>query len=210
MRIDIFHDTACPWCRIGKRHLELALDQWSGEPVEVYYRTFFLNPSMPPEGHEFLSYMDAKAGGRTPPGGWFEAPSQMGAKAGINFQFEKIERAPNTMLSHRLIAITPSDKKAAVVDGIYAAYFEHGHDIGRMEVLLEIASRKGLDKEDIRRQLESGAGEEQVRADVEYAVAVGISGVPFFIVNHKYAFSGAHPPEVILDVLNQAAEEIEA
>jgi predicted DsbA family dithiol-disulfide isomerase len=209
MRIDLFHDTACPWCRIGKQHLEQALEQWQGEPVEVHYRTFLLNPSMPPEGHEFLPFMDAKAGGRTPPGGWFEAPRQMGAKAGINFQFEKIERAPNTTLSHRLIAIAPSENKAAVVDGIYAAYFEHGQDIGRMEVLLEIASSKGLDKEEIRRQLESDAGEEQVRADVEYAGEVGISGVPFFIVNQKYAFSGAHPPESILNVLKEAAREAE-
>jgi predicted DsbA family dithiol-disulfide isomerase len=210
MRIDIFHDTACPWCRIGKRHLDQALEKWSGEPVEVYYRSFFLNPSIPSEGYEFLSYMNEKAGGNSPPGGWFEAPRQMGAKAGINFQFEKIERAPNTTLSHRLIAIAPDDKKATIVDGIYAAYFEHGQDIGRMEVLLETASSQGLDKEDTRRQLESDAGVEQVRADVEYARAVGISGVPFFIVNQKYAFSGAHPPEVILNALNQAAEEIEA
>jgi predicted DsbA family dithiol-disulfide isomerase len=90
-----------PWCRIGKRHLDLALEKWSGEPVEVYYRSFFLNPSIPAEGYEFLPYMNEKAGGKSPPGGWFEAPRQMGAKAGINFQFEKIERAPNTMLSHR-------------------------------------------------------------------------------------------------------------
>jgi predicted DsbA family dithiol-disulfide isomerase len=210
MRIDLFHDTACPWCRIGKKHLQQALEQWQGEPVEVYYRTFLLNPSMPPEGHEFLPYMDAKAGGRTPPGGWFEAPRQMGAKAGINFQFEKIERAPNTMLSHRLIALVPVEKKTAMVDDIYAAYFEHGKDIGKLEILLDIARQNDLDEEDVRRQLESDAAEDQIRADVEYAPAVGISGVPFFIVNQKYAFSGAHPPEVILTVLKEAAREAKA
>jgi predicted DsbA family dithiol-disulfide isomerase len=207
MRIDLFHDTACPWCRIGKQHLEQALEQWQGEPVEVHYRTFLLNPSMPPEGHEFLPFMDAKLGGRTPPGGWFEAPRQMGAKAGINFQFEKIERAPNTMLSHRLIALAPQEKKTAVVDDIYAAYFEHGKDIGNLEILLDIARQNSLDKDFVRRQLESDAAADQIKADVKYAQAVGISGVPFFIVNNKYAFSGVQPPEVILSVLKKATGE---
>jgi predicted DsbA family dithiol-disulfide isomerase len=66
MIIDIFHDTACPWCRIGKRHLEIALESWSGEPVQVSYRSFFLNPTIPPEGYEFEQYMLAKGGGRIP------------------------------------------------------------------------------------------------------------------------------------------------
>jgi predicted DsbA family dithiol-disulfide isomerase len=207
MRIELFHDTVCPWCRIGKRHLEQALEQWQGEPVEVSYRSFFLNPSIPSEGYEFLPYLNAKAGGRTPPGGWFEAPARMGAAAGINFQFEKIERAPNSMLSHRLIVLAPPEKKKTVVDAIYAAYFENGQDIGQLDVLLEIAQQTRLDQEEVRRQLQGNAGLDQIQADLEYARAVGISGVPFFIINNQYAFSGAQPPEMILKVIKQAAGE---
>jgi predicted DsbA family dithiol-disulfide isomerase len=205
MRIDVFQDTACPWCRIGKRHLEQALEQWKGEPVEVYYRSFFLDPTIPPEGRHFHGYMNAKAGGQAPEGGWFNAPRQMGERVGLTFNFEQIERAPNTRLSHRLIALVPKDKQAAVIDAVYAAYFEHGQDIGNLDVLLAVALQHGLDAAALRLQIEAGEGEEQVRGDIEYAQSVGINGVPFFIFNEQYAFSGAQPPEVILNVMGQVS-----
>ncbi len=98
MRIDVFHDIACPWCRIGKAHLQDALDKWDGEPVEVHYHPFFLNPSIPPEGYPFKAYMLAKGGGSVPLEQWFAAPREMGQRAGMTFNFEQIEHAPNTML----------------------------------------------------------------------------------------------------------------
>jgi predicted DsbA family dithiol-disulfide isomerase len=116
MQIDLFHDTACPWCRIGKRHLQLALAQWDGEPVEVRYRTFFLNERMPMAGEDFEPYMQAKVGGRVSLEQMFAGPRQAGAR---------------------------------------------------------------------------------------WAQQAGISGVPFFIVDDQYAWSGAQPSDAILQMLRQ-------
>jgi predicted DsbA family dithiol-disulfide isomerase len=205
MQIDVFSDTVCPWCRIGKRHLELALAEWDGEPVAVRYRSFFLDPTIPPEGRDFQAHMLAKGGGRMGLEDFFATPRQRGAAVGLTFNFEAIERAPNTMLSHRLAYLTPEDKRGNVLDAIYAAYFEHGQDIGDVGVLAGIAESAGLDGAAVRTALAGDAGESEVLADVAFARQVGISGVPFFIFNDKYAFSGAQPPETIRRLLQQVA-----
>ena len=203
MQIDVFHDIVCPWCRIGKQNLKLALEQWQGEPVEVNYRTFFLNPNMPPEGADFEPFMLAKGNNQIPLEQFFDAPRQMGASIGLTFNFEKIEKAPNTLLSHQLIGLTPPEKKEAIIDAVYAAYFEHGQDIGSLDVLVDIAQTNGLDGETIRQPLLANTARDEVLAEVQWAQAQQISGVPFFIFNQKYAFSGAQPPEVILQAMGQ-------
>lgn len=207
MQIDVFQDTVCPFCRIGKKHLELALAQWDGEPVNVRYRAFYLNPSIPPAGYEFAPYMLAKGGGRMRLEDFFDAPRKMGEAVGLTFNFEQITRAPNTELSHRLIALTPDDRRQEVIDAIYAAYFEFGRDIGDLDVLLETASECGLDATDLRPLLEGDAARAEVEEDVEWARQAGISGVPFFVVNSQYAFSGAQPPETIIRVMKQVLAE---
>ncbi len=203
MQIDLFHDTACPWCRIGKRHLQLALAQWQGKPVQVRYRTFFLNERIPAAGEDFRPYMNAKVGGRIPLEQMFAGPGQAGERVGLRFDFEAITRAPNTLLSHRLIALAPDSHKEAVIDAVYAAYFEQGRDIGDLDVLVELAAAVGLDGNAMRTLLLSNAGQEQALADARWARQAGISGVPFFIVNERYAWSGAQPPEAILQMLRQ-------
>ncbi len=207
MQIDLFSDTVCPWCRIGKRHLELALADWDGEPVTVRYRSFFLDPTIPTEGRDFRAHMAAKGGGRVPLEQFFDAPRERGAAVGLTFNFEAIDQAPNTMLSHRLAYLAPEDKRGAVLDALYAAYFEHGRDIGDVDVLVAIAEEQGLDGAAIRAALAGDGGTAEVLADVAFARQVGISGVPFFIFNDQYAFSGAQPPAMIRRVLAQVAAE---
>ncbi len=206
MRIDIFHDTICPWCRIGKQNLKRALEQWTGEPAEIHYHTFFLNPSIPEEGHPFREYMKAKGGGRVPLEQFFDAPRQAGERVGLKFDFEAITHAPNSTLSHQLIVISPQAQREAMIDAIYAAYFEHGQDIGKLDVLVEIARAQGFDADTIRAQLVAGEGRADVLEDAENAHRLGINGVPFFVFNNRLAFSGAQPINVILDVLKQSAE----
>ena len=203
MHIDLFSDTVCPWCRIGKRHLELALADWPGEPVTVRYRSFFLDPTLPPEGREFRGHMLAKGGGRVPLEQFFAAPRERGAAVGLTFNFEAIERAPNTLLSHRLVAIAPEEKRGALLDALYAAYFEHGQDVGDAAVLMELAVGCGLDGTTTAAALAGDAGTDDVLADVEYARQVGISGVPFFVFNGRYALSGAQPVEVMRRVMEE-------
>lgn len=208
MHIDLFSDTVCPWCRIGKRHLELALAEWAretAEPVTLRYRSFFLDPTTPPEGRDFRGHMTAKGGGRVPLEQFFAAPRERGAAVGLTFNFEAIEKAPNTLLSHRLVYITPEPQRGALLDALYAAYFEFGRDIGDRGVLVDVAAAVGLDAAETRTQLAGDAGAVEVMADVAFARQVGISGVPFFIFNERVAFSGAQPPDVILRVLRQAA-----
>lgn len=208
MHIDLFSDTVCPWCRIGKRHLELALAEWAretAEPVTLRYRSFFLDPTTPPEGRDFRGHMTAKGGGRVPLEQFFAAPRERGAAVGLTFNFEAIEKAPNTLLSHRLVYITPEPQRGALLDALYAAYFEFGRDIGDRDVLVDVAAAVGLDAAETRTQLAGDTGAVEVMADVAFARQVGISGVPFFIFNERVAFSGAQPPDVILRVLRQAA-----
>ena len=210
MQIDLFSDTVCPWCRIGKRHLELALEGWTGEPVTVRYHSFFLDPDVPAGGRDFKAHMLAKGGGRMTLADFFTAPTERGAAVGLTFDFDAIERAPNTMLSHRLVWLTPEPLRGAMLDAIYAAYFEFGRDIGDLDVLVALAGEVGLDAETTRAALLGDAAEDQVLADVDYARQAGISGVPFFIFNGKYAFSGAQPPASIRRVMEKVAAESRA
>jgi len=206
MQIDIFHDTVCPWCRIGKRHLELALEQYPVPDVSIRYRTFFLNDNMPPEGYDFIPYMQAKLG-QPDIEPLFAAPREMGERVGLTFNFDAITRALNSTLSHQLIAITPDEQKKAIVDALYAAYFEHGQDISQMDVLQDIAAANGFDRDHIKTQLLDGAGLDVLREDMAWAVQNGVRGVPFFVLAGKYAFSGAQPPDVITQVIQQVQTE---
>ncbi|HRO24302.1 MAG TPA: DsbA family oxidoreductase, partial [Promineifilum sp.] len=207
MKIDIFSDTVCPWCRIGKRHLELALADWPGEPVTIRHRSFFLDPDIPAEGYDFQAHMTAKGGGRMTPEDFFAMPRQRGKAVGLTFNFEDIAKAPNTMLSHRLVYLTPEAERGAMLDAIFAAYFEFGRDIGDPDVLAAIAAEQGQDAAAIRAALAGDAAEAQVLADIAFAQQAGISSVPFFIFNDKYALSGAQPVEVMGRVLRQVAEK---
>ncbi|MFO7171301.1 MAG: DsbA family oxidoreductase [Chloroflexota bacterium] len=205
MEIEVFQDTVCPWCRIGKRHLQLALEQWDGERPTVRYRSFFLNPGIPPEGYEFRPYMQAKLGDRIPLDQLFARPTQAGAQVGLTFNFDRVARMPNTELSHRLIKLAPEEQRAALLDDVYAAYFEHGQDIGALEVLLELGARRGMDRAQLEAQLRSDAARDEVLADISEARELGISGVPFFVLDGRYGISGAQPPAVLLEALQMAS-----
>jgi len=183
--------------------LQRSLQLWHGEPVQVEYRAFFLNASIPPEGYDFVPYMQAKFDGRISLQEAFDTPRRMGAAVGLTFNMEKIRKAPNTALSHALIALAPDSVREALIDDIYAAYFEHGQDIGDLETLLQLGKKHGLDVDRLRVDLTGKTARAQVEAEVREAQQIGVRGVPFFIVNDKYAFSGAQPPETILNVLRQ-------
>jgi predicted DsbA family dithiol-disulfide isomerase len=208
MIIDIFQDTVCPWCRIGKKNLTDALDKWTGEDVEIRYRSFQLDPSTPLEGKPYKENMKSKFGDNPERlQGMLQQVTSAGAAVGVNFDFSRVERSPNTLKSHQLILLAPEDKKQDVVDAIYQAYFEEGRDIGNVEVLLEIATEAGIDAESLAERLRAKDGLEQVEDDLEFASKVGITGVPFFIINDKYALTGAQPSSTILQALEQVAQE---
>jgi predicted DsbA family dithiol-disulfide isomerase len=207
MQIDVFHDTACPWCRIGKRHLSNARAAWQGEAVSIQFRPYFLNAAIPAEGYDFQSYMRQKGDGVRDLEQWFAAPRAAGAQVGLRFQFERISKAPNTLLSHLLIEATPDPQRHAVIDALYDAYFEHGQDIGSRDTLLQIASDHGLERDSIAQQFDDPQHRNSLLRAAEEAVAKGVTGVPFFVFNGRYGLSGAQPPSVLLQVMHQVEKE---
>ena len=188
--------------------MQRSLQEWDGEAVTISYKPFFLDPTIPPEGYDFLEYMQRKGGGRIPPERFFEGPRQMGLQAGIIFNFLDIPKAPNTALAHTLIALTPVERQADMVEALYDAFFQYGQDVGDLDTLLTLAEKLELDRESMRAGLVDPKVRAKVEAEVQDAYRMGIAGVPFFVINRKYAFSGAQPPEVILGVFKQISAKV--
>jgi predicted DsbA family dithiol-disulfide isomerase len=210
--IDIVSDTVCPWCFIGKRRLERALAKKGDEPkVFIGWRPFQLNPDMPAEGMERKAYLAAKFGGEQGAQRIYDNIRQAGGSEGIDFNFNAIPRTPNTVNSHRLIDRAGKEgKQDAIVEGIFHAYFLDGRDIGDTEVLVEIAAAGGLDADATRAYLDSDEDVERIRGEDAMARRMGVHGVPCFILNRKYAISGAQDPQVFLQAFAQIEAEMAA
>ncbi|WP_301170867.1 DsbA family oxidoreductase [Brevibacillus nitrificans] len=206
MIIEIFQDTICPWCRIGKKHLFEAIRQWQGEPIEIRYRAYQLDPHTPKNGLPFWETMAANKGGRAAVEQMVQHAARAGEAAGLPFDFQKVTQWPNTIASHTLIKLASEDKQTEAVDAVYKAYFEEGKDIGDIDVLLAIAKELGLDQAQVRRAIETDAKQDQIEEDIAYARELQITGVPFFVIDNKLALSGAHPPENFLKAFQQAIE----
>ncbi|PYI52568.1 DsbA family oxidoreductase [Paenibacillus flagellatus] len=207
MRIDIFQDMVCPWCRIGKTNLYRALEMRGGEPPELRWRAFMLDPSVPEEGLPFMRTMQQKYGEQFSHEGMLGRVTEAGRSVGLTFDFRKVEYMPNTRLSHRMTAIAPDEFKAPLVDAIHRAYFEEGRNIGDRAVLMRIAEETGLDANDLADRLDRGEGEAEIEEDFEMAKRIGITGVPFFIIGRKFGLSGAQPPEAFLNVFRRLEEQ---
>jgi predicted DsbA family dithiol-disulfide isomerase len=206
--VDIVSDTICPWCYIGKRRFERALDISGRNDVAISWRPFQLNPDMPPEGMTRDDYVRAKFGGGDRPRQIYQAIAESGREAGIEFQFSRIRRTPNTVLSHRLVHWSAKqERQDEVVAELFRAYFEDGLDIGDLEVLVDCARRAGLDQLLAHKYLLSDESRQEVVASDVYARRLGINGVPCFIVNRKYAVSGAQPPSAFVEVFNLAERD---
>jgi predicted DsbA family dithiol-disulfide isomerase len=157
--VDIVSDTICPWCYIGKRRFERALALSGRNDVALSWRPFQLNPDMPTEGMTRDDYVRAKFGGGDRPRQIYQAIAESGREAGIEFQFARIKRTPNTVLSHRLIHWSAKNlKQDELVNELFTAYFEQGLDIGDLDTLVECAARAGLDGPLSRRYLMSDEG----------------------------------------------------
>jgi predicted DsbA family dithiol-disulfide isomerase len=210
MQIDIVSDTICPWCFIGKRRLEQAVEMSGRNDIFVAWRPFQLNPDMPEAGMNREDYLRAKFGGGDRPRQIYQAISETGKGEGIDFQFSRMRRTPNTVQSHRLIHWSGKEGfQEQVVEALFHAYFEEGRDIGDLDVLVECARLAGIDATQARRFLDGTDLRQEVLAADLYSRRLGINGVPCFIVNRKYAISGAQPPAAFIEVFNLAAKDEE-
>ncbi|MEM6754544.1 MAG: DsbA family oxidoreductase [Cyanobacteria bacterium P01_C01_bin.38] len=198
MQIDIFHDTVCPWCRIGKKHLFDALSQLK-QKAEISWHPFLLDNSVPYEGYEFRNFMQQRKGMSQPQlQQMFDYTKRMGKAAGVILDFEKVRLAVNTTLSHRLIELTPESLKSKVVETIYKAYFEDGLNLGNIDILVAIAKSCGIDSPELAQQLNDKNARDAIIAQSDKARLLGINSVPFFIINNQIKISGSQSKETFL------------
>jgi predicted DsbA family dithiol-disulfide isomerase len=207
MRIDIYSDTVCPWCYLGKRRFDLAIaTRPQYEPV-VVWRPFELNPDVPVEGVDRETYMAAKMPDQARLEQAHAELERLGEASGIYFRFELISRIPNTRRSHLLIAhAARSGLQAAIKDRIMRAYFEEGCDIGDPEELVRLAGEVGLNAAEARNALILRVGQDGVVAAERHAAVLGITGVPTYIFDGQYTISGAQEVGVFARVFDQVAE----
>ena len=203
--IDVISDVICPWCFLGKRRLDKAIALLAGVKVEVNWRPFFLDPTIPAEGMSRRTYLENKFG--TERLKTIHDPLIAAGKAdGVPYAIDKITRTPNTMDAHRLIRWShASGKQHDVSERLFMAYFNGGLDIGDRTMLAKIAGEAGMDGSDVSTKLDSDADVAAVNAEVEHAYRMGVTGVPCFIFAQKQGLMGAQPAEVLAEAINQFA-----
>ena len=204
--IDIVSDAVCPWCYIGKRNLEAALADLPDIEVDIRWRPYQLDATIPPEGLERRAYMQRKFGNRIDE--IHQRLTQAGAAVGLDFAFDDIERSPNTLDAHRLIRWAASaNAQDAIVERLFHDFFVAGKDIGDRNVLLDAARDCGMDPKIVGDLLDGDADKESVREEIASAQSIGVTGVPFFILDGKFALPGAQPAEVLKRAISKALEK---
>ncbi|TAJ33954.1 MAG: DsbA family oxidoreductase [Reyranella sp.] len=208
-RIDVISDAICPWCYIGKRQLERALDILATNQckVAVAWHPFQLNPDMPPEGVEREKYRIAKFGSLERSKQLDQRITETAASVGLEFHLEKLTRTPNTVNAHRLIRFAgQKGLQDAVVEELFEGYFCKGADIGDSKILADIGAEGGLDRAEVLAMLAGDEGRKEVLAADQMARNAGIQGVPSFALQGHVLFSGAVPAEEMAQTFRRAWE----
>jgi predicted DsbA family dithiol-disulfide isomerase len=207
VRVDIYSDTVCPWCFLGKRRLELAVAARPQYEVHITWRPFELNPEVPVEGVDAATFNAAKAVDLERAAETNAELVRLGEASGIEFRFDLIQHVPNTRRSHLLIALAArSGLQGPVKDRIMRAYFEEGCDIGDPEELVRLGTEAGLAEGAARNALILRVGQDGVVAAERHAQVLGITGVPTFIFDGTYTISGAQEVQIFARVFDQVAE----
>lgn len=210
LRVDIWSDVVCPWCAIGKAHLEAALRSFpAADRVELHWHSFELDPSAPAAiAGDHAEQLARKYGMSVETARQRIAQvAATGAATGLDLRFDQV-RPGNTFDAHRVLHLA-ADRglQTQVKDRFLRGYFTEGAAIGLPEEVERLAVDAGLDRDEVAAVLESDAYAAEVRADEEDARRLGATGVPFFVFDGRYAVGGAQPPEVMLQVLERCWEE---
>ena len=208
IKLDIMSDPICPWCYIGKAHLDRALQDHPDHPFAIEWHPFQLNPEMPREGMDRRSYLERKFGGKEGAVRAYAPVVEHAEKAGLKINFEAMQRTPNTLDAHRLIHWAGIEgRQTAAVSALFKAYFVDARDIGDAEVLADIADSIEMDAAVVTRLLKSDVDAQDIRDRDAHSRKMGVNSVPTFIVANTHAVPGAQPPElwaqVIADLTNQ-------
>jgi predicted DsbA family dithiol-disulfide isomerase len=205
--IDVISDVICPWCFLGKRRLDKALATLPDVEVEVTYRPFFLDATIPAEGLDRHSYMLNKFGAERLKT-IHDPLIAAGKEDGVPYDFDKITRTPSSLNAHRLSrwALVAGSQRT-VMEALFMAYWSWGQDISNVDVLKTIATVNGLHGEDIANLLATDADKAEVLEEARMAQNIGVTGVPTFIINRKYGMAGAQPVAALVGMIQKAAAE---
>jgi predicted DsbA family dithiol-disulfide isomerase len=208
--IDVVSDVVCPWCFIGKKRLEHALELRPDIPVEVRWRPYFLNDWVPREGISREQYLTTKFGSPERYKSIAGRVAQAAKAEGLDYQMDKIARQPNTLDCHRLILWARNTGNAGKMkQRLMELYFSEGADLTDREVLVKAGAGCGLDPDVTRDLLASDRDVDRVTQEAEQAKRAGIDGVPCFIFGGVLTVSGAQDPAYLADAMARAAEEVE-
>lgn len=205
VRVDVWHDTICPWCRIGLHNLDTVVAETKDVRVDVVHHAFLLDPETPPEGRDFRAHLGAKFGGVDRLDAMFDRVSAAGAPYGVRFAWDKVRVSPDTTPSHVLLAWAPVEQRAGLLEAIHRAHFEDGQNLGDVEVLTGLARARGLDADAARAALNDPARRNAARAEAAAATTSGITGVPHFVIGGQ-SLNGAQSPQALAAAIRASAK----
>ncbi len=210
--IDVVSDVVCPWCYLGKARLDQALAEIGGTiPVTVRWQPYQLDPTVPAEGLSRDAYMIAKFGDLSRIDAAHRRLTALGAAAGITYRFDAITRAPNTIDAHRVVHwAAEAGLEGAMVTRLFELEFAEGADVGNHGVLAEAARAVGMDAAEVMRKLAAGVDDALIRAEAQRWIDMGVSGVPCFVLNGRYAVMGAQETATLVAAIRQVAAEAAA
>jgi predicted DsbA family dithiol-disulfide isomerase len=208
LTVDVVSDVVCPWCFIGQKRLDKAVAAVPDVDVEIRWRPFQLDPTIPPEGTDRQEYMLAKFGSADRLREIHSRIKEVGAAEGIDFDFGAITVSPNTLDAHRVLrwaSVNGPEVQGRLARRLFQLYFEEGKNVGDPAVLVEAAGEAGMDAPVVAAMLATDADSEAVAGEVATASRMGITGVPCFLFEGKYAVMGAQDTETLADAIRQIA-----
>lgn len=214
IRIDVVSDVVCPWCYIGKRRLEKAIevtqssDNVQVKEIEIIYHPFQLDPSIPDEGLSFQTYMENRFGSNFVEK--FHQVEQAAQTEELDFDFSDLPKSINTFTLHRILTVALQEGiQSEVKESLMKAYFVDRQDFTQENILVEVMENCGWTAEKTLGIIHSDIAADEVKEEMNYYRQLGVTGVPFFIFNQKYAVSGAQPAEVFAEIIEKVSKEME-
>jgi predicted DsbA family dithiol-disulfide isomerase len=209
IRLDIFSDPVCPWCLIGKTYLDRALESRPDHPFQIAWHPFQLNPDMPKGGVGHVDYLAGKFGGKERAIQMMLQVADHARKAGVEMAMDKVTRLPNTLDAHRLIHWAGIEgKQTAMVSRLFRAHWREGEDIGEAATLARLAGEVGMDAAAVARLLGTDADADDITARDRDARGKGVTAVPTFLIAQHYVVSGAQPPEMWQNVIDELSQKL--
>lgn len=206
--IDVVSDIACPWCYVGKRKFEAALEKWQGEPIEVNWHPYQLDPTIPTNGINRDNYLTGKFGSIENAKEMTDRLEAAGKEVGIDFDFGKDWLAVNTLPLHQLLHVAREEGfNLKLKERFLKAYFEDIQHLNDLDNLHSILAEFGWDSDKVDQIIHDKSIANAVQDEIQHYQQMGVSGVPFFVINNKYGISGAQPSEVFLNAFESVANE---